>query len=47
MTAEDNQNIQTVVKSLKANHFDIVEYVKDAKTAVKAVLDIIPQGAKC
>ncbi|MBN1366790.1 MAG: lactate utilization protein [Dehalococcoidales bacterium] len=46
MTVKINQDINTVVKSLKANHFDIVEFVKDADSVVKAVLDIIPFEAK-
>jgi hypothetical protein len=42
MIAEDKNNIETVVKSLKANRFSTVEFVKDAASAVKAVLDILP-----
>lgn len=42
MTAEDKKNINAVVKSLKDNRFNTVEFVKDAASAVKAVLDILP-----
>ncbi len=46
MTADGNQDIKKVVASLKANRFDIVEFVEDADTAVKKVLDLIPPEAK-
>jgi hypothetical protein len=46
MTAEGNQDINRVVESLKANRFDIVEFVEDAETAVKKVLDIITPNAR-
>lgn len=46
MSEPNNQDIQTVIKSLKANRFDLVEFVKDAETAVKRVLEIIPPQAK-
>ncbi len=45
MTEESNQDIKTVVESLKANRFDTVEFVGDADSAVKTVLDIIPPEA--
>ncbi len=45
MTAVDTRNIEAVIKSLKANNFDTVEYVKDAETAVKAILGILPPKA--
>jgi hypothetical protein len=46
MTAGSDQNIKTVVESLKANRFDTVEFVEDADTAVKKVLNMIPIEAK-
>ncbi len=46
MTAEGNQDIKKVAAALKANRFDIVEFVEDANTAAKKVLDIIPPDAK-
>jgi len=45
VTEESNQDIKTVVESLKANRFDTVEFVGDADSAVKTVLDIIPPEA--
>lgn len=45
MTAVDSQNIKTVIKSLKANRFNTVEYVENAEAAVKAVFDILPPKA--
>jgi len=46
MTKGSDQDTKTVVKSLKANRFDTVEFVEDAKTAAKTVLDMIPLKAK-
>lgn len=46
MTKGSDQDTKTVVKSLKANRFDTVEFAEDAKTAVKTVLDMIPLKAK-
>jgi hypothetical protein len=37
--------MQTVIKSLKANNFNHVEYVDKAADAVPLILDMIPQGA--
>lgn len=45
MADEMGKDIETVVKSLKANHFDPVEFVEDADTATKIVLDMIPPEA--
>ena len=45
MADEMGKDLETVVKSLKANHFDPVEFVEDADTAIKTVLDMIPQEA--
>jgi len=39
------KDIETVMKSLKANHFDPVEFAEDANTATKIVLDMIPSEA--
>jgi len=46
MTEGSDQDINKVVKSLKANRFDTVEFVEDADTAVKTVLALIPPEAK-
>jgi len=46
MTTGSNQDIKAVVKSLKANRFDTVEFVEDADTAARIVLDMIPPEAK-
>jgi len=46
MTAGSDQDIKTVVESLKANRFGTVEFVEDADTAVRTVLDMIPLEAK-
>jgi len=46
MTSGSNDEIKTVMESLKANRFDHVEFVKDADTAAKTVLDLIPLEAK-
>ncbi len=46
MTRGNEQDIKTVVKSLKGNRFDRVEFVADAKAAAKTVLDMIPPQAK-
>ena len=45
MTVSSNKDIETVVKSLKANRFDPVEFVEKADTATKLVLDMIPPKA--
>ncbi len=39
------KDIEKLVKSLKANNFDPVEFVENAETAVKMVLDMIPLDA--
>jgi len=41
-----NDDLETVVKSLKANRFSHVEFVEDGDTAAKLVLDMIPQDAQ-
>ena len=41
----DTKDIETVVKSLKANRFAPVEYVEKADAAAKLVLDMIPLDA--
>ena len=46
MTAGSDQDIKTVVESLKANRFGTVEFVEDTDTAVRTVLDMIPLEAK-
>jgi len=45
MGAGINKDIATVVKSLKANRFTPVEFVENADTATKLVLDMIPLEA--
>lgn len=45
MADEMGKDIETVVKSLKANHFNPVEFVDDGDTAIKVVLDMIPPEA--
>ncbi len=45
MAVEINKDIKTVVKSLKENQFDPVEFVEEADTAAKVVLDMIPLDA--
>lgn len=45
MTDETAKDIETVIKSLKANHFDPVEFAEDADTATKMVLSMIPLEA--
>ena len=40
-----NKDIERVVKSLKANRFEPVEFVEKADTAIKLVLDMIPLEA--
>jgi hypothetical protein len=46
MTEIIEQDVQTVVKALKSNRFDPVEYVEKAKDAAKMVLDRIPPEVK-
>lgn len=43
MTAQND--IETVVKALKANNFKPVEYVEKAKDAIPVILDMIPADA--
>ncbi len=45
MAAAMGKDIKTVVESLKANRFDPVEFVEEADTAKKIVLDMIPLEA--
>jgi aryl carrier-like protein len=45
MADEVGKDIETVVKSLKVNHFDPVEFAEDANTATKIVLEMIPPEA--
>ncbi len=45
MVAGNEQDIEQVVKALKSNRFETVMVVKDKEAAVKAVLDMIPEGA--
>lgn len=45
MAIDINKDIETVVKSLKANRFDPVEFVEEADTAARLVLDMIPLDA--
>lgn len=45
MAAVMDKEIRTVMKSLKANRFDPVEFVEEAETAKKIVLDMIPREA--
>lgn len=45
MAGEINKDIETVVESLKANRFAPVEFVEEADTAAKLVLDMIPLEA--
>jgi NAD-dependent dihydropyrimidine dehydrogenase PreA subunit len=40
------QEVQTLVKSLKSNRFDPVEYAEKAADAAKMLLDMIPPEAK-
>ena len=40
-----NKDVETVVKALKSNHFDPVEFVKEADAATKLILDMIPLEA--
>ncbi|MGA3086208.1 MAG: lactate utilization protein [Thermodesulfobacteriota bacterium] len=46
MTEINQQDVQTLIKSLKSNRFDPVEYVEKAADAAKMVLDMIPLEAK-
>jgi hypothetical protein len=46
MVSAGNQDIQTVIKSLKANRFDPVEFAEDVDQAAKLVMDLIPLDAK-
>lgn len=46
MTTGSDDEIKTVMGSLKANRFDDVRYVESADAAAKTVLDIIPNEAK-
>lgn len=46
MTEFNQQDVQTVIKSLKSNRFDPVEYVEKAEEAAKMVLAMIPSEAK-
>ena len=46
MDEKFEQEVQTVIKSLKSNRFDPVEYVEKAAEAAKMVLDMIPPEAK-
>jgi len=46
MTEINQQDVQTLVKSLKSNRFDPVEYVEKSADAAKIVLDMIPPDAK-
>ncbi len=46
MTEINQQEVQTLIKSLKSNRFDPVEYVEKATDAAKMVLDMIPPEAK-
>ena len=46
MTSGSNDEIKTVMESLKANRFDNVEFVENADAAAKKVLDLIPLEAK-
>ena len=46
MTEINPQELQTLIKSLKSNRFDPVEYVEMAADAAKLVLDMIPPEAK-
>ena len=46
MTNGINEDIEKVVKSLKANRFTHVEFVEDGSVAAKLVLDMIPQDAQ-
>ncbi len=45
MAVGTNKDIETVMKSLKANRFDPVEFVETADAATKLVLDMIPMEA--
>ena len=45
MTVGTKKDIETVVKSLKANRFDPVEFAEKADTAIRLVLDMIPLEA--
>jgi hypothetical protein len=46
MTKKNEQDVPTVVKALKSNRFDPVEYAEKAEDAAKMVLDMIPPEAK-
>ena len=46
MTEKIEQDLQTVIKSLKANRFDPVEYAEKAEDAAKIILNMIPPDAK-
>ncbi|MBN2239174.1 MAG: lactate utilization protein [Dehalococcoidales bacterium] len=45
MVEGNEQDIQKVVESLKANRFETVVVVKNKEEAVKKVLEMIPEGA--
>ena len=42
MVSEPGKDIETVLKSLKENGFDPVEFIEGASTATQCVLDMIP-----
>jgi hypothetical protein len=46
MPEKNEQDVQTVVKALKSNRFDPVEYKEKAEDAAKMVLDMITPEAK-
>ena len=46
MNEKIEQDVQTLIKSLKSNRFDPVEYVEKAAEAAKMVLGMIPPEAK-
>ena len=45
MVVAINKDVESVVKSLKANRFEPVEFVEETDTAAKLVLDMIPLEA--
>lgn len=45
MAVAIDKDIAKLVKALKSNRFDRVEYAPDGESAVKIVLDIVPTGA--
>jgi hypothetical protein len=46
MTEINPQDVQTLIKSLKSNRFDPVDYVEKIEDAAKMILDMIPPEAK-